>query len=96
MTPLHPQIRDVLRAMAEARLRPIEEMTPAEVREQMEATSRARKAEPLPVGKVEERLVPAPVGTSACGFTGPMSRQRPCLRSFIFMVAAMLSAASTQ
>src|SRR5690349_12290047 len=59
---LHPQIQEVLRAMGEAKLRPIEEMTPAEAREQMEATSRARKAEPLPVARVEERMIPGPVG----------------------------------
>jgi acetyl esterase/lipase len=59
---LHPQIQEVLRAMAEAKLRPIEEMTPAEAREQMEATARARKAEPLPVARVEERMIPGPAG----------------------------------
>ena len=59
MAQLHPQIRDVLKVMTEAGLRPIEEMTPAEAREQMEATARARKAEPLPVAKIEERLSPA-------------------------------------
>jgi len=59
---LHPQIREVLRAMAEAKLRPVEEMTPAEAREQMEATARARKAEPLPVARVEERMTPGPAG----------------------------------
>jgi len=57
---LHPQIQEVLRAMAEAKLRPVEEMTPAEAREQVEATARARKAEPLPVAGVEERLIPGP------------------------------------
>jgi acetyl esterase len=62
MAQLHPQIREVLRVMAEAKLRPIEEMTPAEAREQMEATARARKAEPLAVGRVEERTVPGPAG----------------------------------
>ena len=59
---LHPQIREVLRAMAEAKLRPVEEMTPAEAREQMEATARARKAEPLPVARVEERTTRGPAG----------------------------------
>jgi hypothetical protein len=44
------------------RLRPIEEMTPAEAREQMEATARARKAEPIRIAKIEERLVPGPGG----------------------------------
>ena len=48
--------------MAEAKLRPIEEMTPAEAREQIEVTARARKAEPLPVGRVEERMAPGPAG----------------------------------
>lgn len=62
MAELHPQIREVLRVMAEARLRPIEEMTPAEAREQMEAMARARKAEPLPVAKVEERMFSGPGG----------------------------------
>jgi acetyl esterase len=59
---LHPQIREVLSVMAEAGLRPIEEMTPAEAREQMEATARARRAEPLAVAKIEERMIPGPAG----------------------------------
>jgi acetyl esterase len=63
MPSVHPQIREVLRAMAEAKLRPIEDMTPAEAREQMEATARARKAEPLAVARVEERMIPGPAGT---------------------------------
>ena len=49
MPDLHPQIQRVLQVMAEANLKPIEAMTPAEAREQMEATAQARKAEPLPV-----------------------------------------------
>jgi acetyl esterase len=60
MSRLHPQIREVLRVMAEAGLRPIEEMTPAEARAQMEATARARNAEPLAVARVEERMIPGP------------------------------------
>jgi acetyl esterase/lipase len=62
MASLHPQILEVLRVMAEAQLRPIEEMTPAEAREQMENTARARKAEPLPIARVEERMIPGPAG----------------------------------
>src|SRR5438874_11878985 len=62
MPSLHPQIEEVLRVMADARLRPIEAMTPVEAREQMEATARARKAEPLPVARVEERTIPGPGG----------------------------------
>src|SRR6516165_9366314 len=62
MPDLHPQIQRVLQVMAEANLKPIEAMTPAEAREQMEATAQARKAEPLPVNRVEERLVSGPAG----------------------------------
>jgi hypothetical protein len=57
MPTLHPQIVAVLEAMAEAKLRPIEEMTPAEAREQIDATARARKAEPLPVAMNAQRQV---------------------------------------
>jgi len=62
MPSLHPQIEEVLKVMAAANLRPIEAMTPAEAREQMEATARARKADPLPVARVEERPMPGPAG----------------------------------
>ena len=40
----------------------IEAMTPAEARAQMEATAQSRKAEPLPVDRVEERMIPGPAG----------------------------------
>jgi acetyl esterase len=46
--------------MAKAELRPIEDLTPAEARAQLEATAQARNPEPLPVGMVEERLIPGP------------------------------------
>jgi acetyl esterase/lipase len=62
MPTLHPQIVKVLEAMAKAELRPIEAMTPTEARAQMEMTARARKAEPLPVAKVDERVIPGPAG----------------------------------
>ena len=62
MARLHPQIVEVLKTMAEAGLRPFEAMTPPEARLQMEANSRSRKAEPLPVSRVEERPVPGPAG----------------------------------
>ncbi|HEY3908769.1 MAG TPA: alpha/beta hydrolase [Stellaceae bacterium] len=62
MPSLHPQIVQVLEAMAKAELRPIEELTPSEARAQMEATARSRKAEPLPVARVEERMIPGPAG----------------------------------
>jgi acetyl esterase len=62
MPALHPQIVQVIKAMEQAKLRPIEAMTPAEAREQMEAMARVRKAEPLPVARVEERMIPGPAG----------------------------------
>jgi acetyl esterase len=77
MTQLHPQIREVLRVMAEAGLRPIEEMTPAEAREQMEATARARKAEPLRIGKIDERLVPGPGGAIRLRLYWPLQPAAP-------------------
>jgi acetyl esterase len=77
MTQLHPQIREVLRVMAEAGLRPIEEMTPAEAREQMEATARARKAEPLRIAKIEERLVPGPGGSIRLRLYWPLQSTAP-------------------
>ena len=60
MPDLHPQILRVLEVMVEANLRPIEAMSPAEARAQMEATAQSRKAEPLSVDRVEERLIPGP------------------------------------
>src|SRR5215472_17190541 len=63
MPDLHPQIQRVLQVMIEANLKPIEAMTPAEARAQMEATAQSRKAEPLPVARVEERMVPGPGGS---------------------------------
>jgi acetyl esterase len=62
MPKLHPQIEAVLKAQAAAGLRPIEALNPAEARAQMEETARARKAEPLPVARVEERMIPGPEG----------------------------------
>ena len=59
---LHPQIVAALEAMARAQLRPIEAMTPAEARAQMEATAQSRKAESLPIGRIEERPIPGPGG----------------------------------
>ncbi|HZT89227.1 MAG TPA: alpha/beta hydrolase [Stellaceae bacterium] len=62
MPTLHPQIVKVIKAMEEAKLRPIEAMTPAEARAQMEFTSRARKTEPLPIARAEDRTIPGPAG----------------------------------
>jgi acetyl esterase len=62
MPNLHPQIQQVLKVMAEANLRPIEDMTPQEARAQMEAMARSRKAETLPIARIEDRAIPGPAG----------------------------------
>jgi acetyl esterase len=62
MPQLHRQIQHVLEVMAEMNLKPIEAMTPPEARAQMEATAQSRKTEPLPVDRVEERMIPGPAG----------------------------------
>ncbi len=62
MPTLHPQIVNALEAMKKLGLKPIEAMTPPEARAQMEATAQSRKAEPLPVARVEEREIPGPAG----------------------------------
>jgi acetyl esterase len=62
MPRLHPQIEVVIRAMAEAGVKPIEALTPAEARAQMEAMARARKAEPPALAAIEERAMPGPGG----------------------------------
>src|SRR5579862_2151087 len=62
MPTLHPQIVKALEAMEKLGLKPIEAMTPPEARAQMEATARSRKAEPLPVSRVEERTIAGPGG----------------------------------
>jgi acetyl esterase len=62
MPNLHPQIQKVLEAMARLDLKPIEAMTPAEAREQMEMMAASRKAEPLPTARIENRTIPGPVG----------------------------------
>ncbi len=62
MPNLHPQIQKVLEAMARLELKPIEAMTPAEAREQMETMAASRKAEPLPTARIENRAIPGPAG----------------------------------
>src|SRR5579862_1990228 len=62
MPNLHPQIVRALEVMRQLGLKPIEAMSPEEARAQMEETARARKAEPLPVARVEDRVIPGPGG----------------------------------
>jgi acetyl esterase/lipase len=63
MPSLHPQIVKALEAMARLDLQPIEAMTPEAARRQMEETAKSRKAEPLPVARVEDRAMPGPMGS---------------------------------
>src|SRR4051794_13607004 len=62
MPMLHPQIVKAIEAMQRAGLKPIEALSPEEARRQMEETARSRKAEALPVGRVENREIPGPAG----------------------------------
>ncbi len=71
MPTLHPQIVKALEVMQTLGLRPIEAMNPAEARAQMEATAQSRKAEPLPVARIEERSIPGPAGPIRVRFYWP-------------------------
>ncbi len=71
MPTLHPQIVNALEAMRNLGLRPIEAMNPVEARAQMEATSQSRKAEALPVARIEERDIPGPAGPIRVRFYWP-------------------------
>ena len=62
MPSLHPQIVNALEVMKKLGLKPIEAMSPDEARRQMEETARSRKAEPLPVARVEDRAIAGPAG----------------------------------
>jgi acetyl esterase len=62
MPNLHPQIVKAIEATERAGLKPIEALSPEEARAQMEATAQSRKAEPLPVARVEDRTMPGPAG----------------------------------
>ncbi len=59
---LHPQIVKALEVMEKIGMQPIEAMSPVEARRQMEDTAKSRKAEPLPVARVEDRTIPGPAG----------------------------------
>lgn len=62
MPTLHPQILKAIEAMHRAGLKPIESLSPDEARRQMEETAQSRKAEALPVARVENREIPGPAG----------------------------------
>src|SRR5580700_10542481 len=62
MPNLHPQIQRALEIMATLKLKPFEDSTPAEARALMETMAASRKAETLPVAKVENRTIPGLAG----------------------------------
>lgn len=80
MPKLHPQIEKVIEAMARLELKPIEAMTPGEAREQMEMMAASRKAETLPVARIENRTIPGPAGQIPVRiYTPPGSGIRPAI-----------------
>jgi acetyl esterase len=62
MPTLHPQVLAVLKRLEDAKLPPMESLTPAEARIQYEAIATSRKAVPLPVARIEERTIHGPAG----------------------------------
>jgi len=56
--PVHPQIQQVIDALAASEFSPVHELTPTEARAQYERMVQARGIEPGPVGAIENRAVP--------------------------------------
>ncbi|MBV9827192.1 MAG: alpha/beta hydrolase [Alphaproteobacteria bacterium] len=71
MPALHPQIERVLKIIADSGQKPIESLTPAAARTQMEETARSRKAEPLPTARIENRTIPGLAGPIPVRFYWP-------------------------
>lgn len=59
---LHPQIQEALTRLAGANLPPIETLSPAEARLQINAMAKARGGEPAAIARAEDRTVPGPGG----------------------------------
>ena len=60
--PVHPQIQQVIDALAASEFGPVHELTPADARAQYERMVKARAIEPAPVGAVDDRAIPGPAG----------------------------------
>ena len=60
--PVHPQIQQVIDALAASEFGPVHGLTPAQAREQYERMVRARGIAPAPVGAVEDRAIPGAAG----------------------------------
>lgn len=61
-TPVHPQIKAALAALAEANLPTVESLTPVKSREIFDAMSRARGGTPAPIARAVDGNVPGPGG----------------------------------
>jgi acetyl esterase len=61
-TPVHPQIKVALAALAEANLPTVDNLTPAQARATFNAMSRARGGTPASIAKAENGVVPGPYG----------------------------------
>src|SRR5579863_1190620 len=57
---LDPDMKALLDQMAEAKLQSFQQMTPAAAREQM--ARRVSAGDPVPIGRVEDRMIPGPNG----------------------------------
>ena len=69
--PVHPQIQQVIDALAASDFRPIHELTPTQVRKQYERMIEARGVEPAPVGAIEDRSIPGAGGEIPVRFYRP-------------------------
>ena len=79
MTPVHPQIKAALAALAEAKLPSVESLTP----EQARATFNARGGTPAPIARAENGMVPGPGGDVPVRIYWPNAKgPRPALIYF--------------
>ena len=60
--PVHPQIQQVIDALAASEFGPVHGLTPTQAREQYERMVQARGIAPAPVGAVEDRAIPGAAG----------------------------------
>ena len=60
--PVHPQIQQVIDALAASEFGPVHGLTPTEARAQYERMVQARGIEPDPVGAIEDRAIAGPSG----------------------------------
>ena len=75
--PLDPQIQAVLEAMASAGIRPVQELTPSEAREQFDSMVKARSLETQPIGDVVAREVPGAAGPLPARVYTPLESEPP-------------------